>query len=123
MFRKYLHIFFQQNFVRSGGVSIGLDMLRRNQFLSTADLSVRRSAYYMVLRLLKLLLTGVGYAQIQKVAEALKVDPTSNTVSTTVHNNALLLQGALVFIPNSNSEHMTRSVAQKIGAKMIEKVF
>ena len=100
-----------------------LDMLRRNQFLSTADLSVRQSAYYMVLRLLKLLLTAVGYAQIQKVAEALKVDQSSNTISAEVHSNAVLLQSALVFIPNANSEYMTRSVAQKIGTKLMDKVY
>ena len=97
-------------------------MLKRNQFLSTADLSVRRSAYYIVLRMLKLLLTTVGYAQVQKVAEALKVDQSSISISVAVHNHALLLQSALVFIPNSNSEHMTRSVAQKIACKLIDKV-
>lgn len=55
---------FQLNFVKSGGVSVALSMLTKNNFLPNADLQTRRSAYHVVLKMCKLLLTAVGHAQV-----------------------------------------------------------
>lgn len=70
-----------------------------------------------VLKIAKLVLTAVGCAQIQVVAEACQGDTTGvSTVSTALHNQAVLLQKALQIIPNLNSECVTRSTATSSGS-------
>jgi len=106
---------FQHNFVKSGGVAVALSMLTKNNFLSNADIYTKRSAYHIVLKMVKLLLTTVGHAQVQKVADACQSESSSVTVSATVHNHAVVLQQALHHIPNPNAECMTRNVAIRLG--------
>ena len=82
---------FQLNFVKSGGVPVALSMLTKNNFLPTADLHTRRSAYHVVLKMCKLLLTAVGHAQVQVVADACQVDSQSPPISAQVRVNHFLL--------------------------------
>ena len=74
-----------------------------------------RSAYLVVLKIAKLLLTAVGHAQVQVVADACQSEASSAQVSPTVHNQAVVLQQALHHIPSPNEELMLRKVATKLG--------
>ena len=111
----------QMNFVKSGGVGITLNMLTKNNFMPSADLFTRRSAYHVVFKICKLLLTAVGYAQVQVVADACQSDSTPPPTPS-VHQHALVLQQALHHIPNPNAECMTRNVAVRLGQQLGEQV-
>ena len=62
-----MYLFLQLTFMKSGGVPLSLSMLTKNNFLPSADLSTRRSAYHVVLKMAKLLLTVVGHAQVSSL--------------------------------------------------------
>ncbi len=84
-----------------------------------------RAAYLVVLKICKLLVTCVGHAQVQMVADACQVpDAPAGTasVSPAVHKHAVLLQQALLHVPNPNAECMTRNVASKIGQHLGKQV-
>jgi len=84
-----------------------------------------RTAYLVVLKICKLLVTCVGHAQVQMVADACQAPDTpsgSSAVSAAVHNHAVVLQQALVHVPNPNAECMTRNVAIKIGQHLGKQV-
>ncbi|XP_038658042.1 probable ubiquitin carboxyl-terminal hydrolase FAF-X isoform X4 [Scyliorhinus canicula] len=73
---------FQYNFLKSGGVSLVLGILTRNNFLLNADMETRRAAYLNALKIAKLLLTAVGFGHVRAVAEAFQpVVEGSSTVS------------------------------------------
>ena len=80
-----------------------------------------RSAYHAVFKICKLLLTAVGYAQVQVVADACQSDSTPPPTPS-VHQHALVLQQALHHIPNPNAECMTRNVAVRLGQQLGEQV-
>jgi ubiquitin carboxyl-terminal hydrolase 9/24 len=56
---------FQFHFLKSGGLSLVLSMLRRNNFLPNTDMETRRSAYFNALKIAKVLLTATGYGHVQ----------------------------------------------------------
>ena len=59
------------------------------------------------------------------VADACQAPDTpsgSSAVSAAVHNHAVVLQQALVHVPNPNAECMTRNVAIKIGQHLGKQV-
>lgn len=61
---------FQFHFLKSGGLSVIMSMLTRNNFLPNMDMETRRGAYFNGLKIAKLLLTAIGYGHVQAVAEA-----------------------------------------------------
>lgn len=68
----------------------------------------------------KLLLATVGHAQVQVVADACSQPGSQGTseasgITHAQHNHAVVLQNALPFIPNPNSECMTAYVAGRLG--------
>ena len=69
----------------------------------------------------KLLLTAVGHAEVQVVAEACQSD-SAQPPTPYVHQHALVLQQALHHIPNPNAECMTRNVAIRLGQQLGEQV-
>ncbi|XP_067896759.1 ubiquitin carboxyl-terminal hydrolase 9X [Heterodontus francisci] len=113
---------FQYNFLKSGGVSLVLGMLTRNNFLLNADMETRRAAYLNALKIAKLLLTAVGYGHVRAVAEAFQpVVEGSSTVSPinhATHSQAVVLQNALHNIPNPTSECMLRNVAIRLAQQI-----
>ncbi|XP_069745429.1 ubiquitin carboxyl-terminal hydrolase 9X isoform X3 [Narcine bancroftii] len=113
---------FQYNFLKSGGVSLVLGMLTRNNFLLNADVETRRAAYLNALKIAKLLLTAVGYGHVRAVAEAFQpVVEGSSTVSPinhATHSQAVVLQNALHNIPNPTSECMLRNVAIRLAQQI-----
>ena len=98
------------------------------QFCSTLTTNFfYRAAYLVVLKICKLLVTCVGHAQVQMVADACQTPDappgtTASAVSPAVHKHAVLLQQALLHVPNPNAECMTRNVASKIGQHLGKQV-
>ncbi|CAH1782281.1 unnamed protein product [Owenia fusiformis] len=111
---------FQFNYLKSGGVGAALSMITKNNFIPSADISTKRSAYLTVLKICKLVLTTVGHSMVQVVADACQTEGGSPTVSASQHNHAVVLQQALHHIPNPNSECMTRNVAIRLGQQLGE---
>ncbi|XP_041351568.1 probable ubiquitin carboxyl-terminal hydrolase FAF-X isoform X2 [Gigantopelta aegis] len=111
---------FQFNYVRSGGVQLSLNMLTKNNFLPSADLPTRRTAYLTVLKVCKLMLTTVGHAKVQVVVDACHSESQVAPVSVLEHNQAAALQQALIYIPSPDSEFTTRSVAMRLGQHLGE---
>ncbi|XP_072369964.1 ubiquitin carboxyl-terminal hydrolase 9X [Scyliorhinus torazame] len=113
---------FQYNFLKSGGVSLVLGILTRNNFLLNADMETRRAAYLNALKIAKLLLTAVGFGHVRAVAEAFQpVVEGSSTVSPinhATHSQAVVLQNALHNIPNPTSECMLRNVAIRLAQQI-----
>ena len=84
---------FQFHFLKSGGLSLVLSMLTKNNFLPNTDRETRRGAYLSGLKIAKLLLTAVGYGHIRAVAEACQpvVDGADPITPVIIFWNALCL--------------------------------
>ena len=79
-----------------------------------------RSAIHVCLKINKLLLTCVGHATVQVVADACQSDSSAPPISPSIHNHAVVLQQALHYIPNPSAECMTRNVAIRLGQNLGE---
>lgn len=80
-----------------------------------------RAAFHTLLKMSKLLLTVVGYAQVTVVAEAIQPsDPSCSPppVSASAHNAAVILQQALQYIPNPGTECMLRNMAVRLAGHL-----
>nr|XP_051683860.1 probable ubiquitin carboxyl-terminal hydrolase FAF-X [Oryctolagus cuniculus] len=113
---------FQFHFLKSGGLSIVLSMLIKNNFLPNADTETRRSAYFNALKIAKLLLTAIGYGHVRAVAEACQsvldgTDPVK-PINQVTHGQAVVLQSALQIIPNPSSECMLRNVSIRLAQQI-----
>ena len=83
--------------------------------------SPNRAAYHTLLKMSKLLLTVVGYAQVTVVAEAIQPsDPSCSPppISASAHNAAVILQQALQHIPNPATECMLRNMAVRLAGHL-----
>lgn len=89
----------QLGIARAKGIPAFMGMLTRNDFLSTADLRTKQLAYLSVLKVCKLLFAVAGHSLVHMVAEACQPESMSS-VSSTVHNQAVVLQQALHQIPS-----------------------
>ncbi|XP_051998079.1 probable ubiquitin carboxyl-terminal hydrolase FAF-X isoform X3 [Xyrauchen texanus] len=118
---------FQFNFLKSGGLSLVLSMLTRNNFLPNADMETRRGAYLNTLKIAKLLLTAVGFGHVKAVAEACQpvVEGTIpvSPINQATHDQALVLQNALQNIPNPSAECMLRNVAIRLAQQISDENF
>lgn len=72
------------------------------------------------MKLSKLLFTVIGHAKVNVVAEAINAtDPSAQMpLSTSDHSAAVVLQQALMYIPNPNTECMLKNVAVRLAIKM-----
>ncbi|XP_064082430.1 probable ubiquitin carboxyl-terminal hydrolase FAF-X isoform X2 [Macrobrachium nipponense] len=131
---------FQYNFMKCGGVKIIIDMLSKNNFLSSTDMPTKRSAFLVVLKLAKLAFVTVGYAIVGVVAGAVTSTGTTATntngggsdgnsspagstgLATSTHTQALVLQEALHHIPNPTSDCMVRNVASRLAQSLHDQV-
>ncbi|XP_078379070.1 ubiquitin carboxyl-terminal hydrolase 9X-like isoform X2 [Oculina patagonica] len=112
---------FQVHFLKCGGIQCALNMLTRPDFLQHADMITKRAAYCTLLKMSKLLLTVVGYAQVTVVAEAIQPsDPSCSppSISASAHNAAVILQQALQYIPNPGTECMLRNMAVRLAGHL-----
>lgn len=81
-----------------------------------------RSAYVTVMKICKIMLTTVLNAKLQVVIDACNADPQSPNVTQQEHSHAVLIQQALQFIPNQQSEIMTKNVAMRLGQHLTDQV-
>jgi len=85
-----------------------------------------RCAFLTALKISKLVLTTVGYAQVQVVAEACQSESTGNaaqiTITPVMHNHAVILQKALQCVPNPNTDFMMRNTATRLGQFLTRQV-
>ncbi|XP_070258877.1 ubiquitin carboxyl-terminal hydrolase 9X isoform X2 [Myotis yumanensis] len=106
---------FQFHFLKSGGLPLVLSMITRNNFLPNTDMETRRGVFLNGLKIAKLLLTAIGYGHVRAVTEASQrvVDGTDpiTPINQVTHNQAVVLQNALLSIPNPSSECMLRNVS------------
>ncbi|XP_038658041.1 probable ubiquitin carboxyl-terminal hydrolase FAF-X isoform X3 [Scyliorhinus canicula] len=110
---------FQYNFLKSGGVSLVLGILTRNNFLLNADMETRRAAYLNALKIAKLLLTAVGFGHVRAVAEAFQpVVEGSSTVSP-----ALTHAEASKYIPDICVIKAVQKIIWASGCGSIQLVF
>ncbi|XP_052519968.1 probable ubiquitin carboxyl-terminal hydrolase FAF-X [Budorcas taxicolor] len=115
---------FQVHFLKSGGLSLVLSMLTKNNFLPNTDMETRRGAYFSGLKIAKLLLTAVGYGHVRAVAEACQpivdgADPVT-PINQVTHDQAVVLQNALQSIPNPSSECILRNVSIRLAQQISE---
>ena len=85
-----------------------------------------RCAFLTALKISKLVLTTVGYAQVHVVAEACQSESAGNaaqiTITQVVHNQAIILQKALQCVPNPNTDFVMRNTAQRLGQFLTRQV-
>ncbi|KAK0066423.1 ubiquitin carboxyl-terminal hydrolase FAF-X isoform X1 [Biomphalaria pfeifferi] len=111
---------FQYNFVLSGGIHLALNMLTKSNFLNKADLPTKRATYQTVLKISKMMLTVLGHARVQIVADAVSSEEKAATLTQKQHDEAVALQQALLQIHNIESEHCMRNVVSRLGAQLAE---
>jgi len=89
-------------------------------------LLVIRCAFLTTLKISKLVLTTVGYAQVQVVAEACQSESSGTaaqiTVTPVMHNHAVILQKALQCVPNPNTDFIMRTTASRLGQFLTKQV-
>lgn len=105
---------FQFNFMKSGEIDVIFDMLTKNKFLPSADDATKRSAYLVVLKLAKFVLTIVESVIACIIEEIHLAD--CKTYENLVQNkaNISVLKQALRNVPSQSTECMLRSVAHKL---------
>ncbi|KAM7041448.1 LOW QUALITY PROTEIN: ubiquitin carboxyl-terminal hydrolase 9X-like [Molossus nigricans] len=117
---------FQFHFLKSGGLSIVLNMLTTNNFLPNTDMETQRCVYLNGLKIAKLFLTAIGYGLVS-VAEACQptvVDGTDplTPINQVIRNQAEVLQNALQSIPNPSSECMLRNVSIHLAQQISDEI-
>jgi len=85
-----------------------------------------RCGFLTALKVSKLVLTTVGYAQVHVVAEACQSESSGSTSQITVtqvmHNQAVILQKALQCVPNPNTDFIMRNTASRLGQVLTKQV-
>nr|CAI5830126.1 unnamed protein product [Callosobruchus analis] len=106
---------FQYSFMTSGQAHVFLEMLTKNNFMSSADNVTKRSAYLVVLKICKLILTSVAHVLV-RLSEDHTPQPTENDSGTDGgHENTttpgMYLRQALRNVPG-HSDHLSHGLAQ-----------
>ena len=110
---------FQFSLVKAKGIPAFMGMLTRNNFLSSADMDTKRHGYLHVLKICKLLFCVAGQSLVHMVIEACQPD-SKTSVSSAVHNQAVVLQQALHQIPNPNQESTLRNISTRLANHLLE---
>lgn len=105
----------QYNFMVSGEAHLFLEMLTRNNFMSSADMVTKRSAYLVVLKICKLILTSVAHVLVK-----LSEDHTPENENSG-ENPGKFLRLSLRAVPG-HSDQFIRQVSLKVSANLAELV-
>ncbi|XP_008200473.2 probable ubiquitin carboxyl-terminal hydrolase FAF-X isoform X3 [Tribolium castaneum] len=102
---------FQYSFMTSGEAHLFLEMLTKNNFMSSADNVTRRSAYLVVLKICKLILTSVAHVLVRLSEDHTppETEPSSENITTP----GMHLRSALRTIPG-HSDQILRQVSMKL---------
>lgn len=106
----------QSAWLHSGVAHFVLDLLTKNNFLSTSDAYTKRAAFQCVLKLVKLFLYIVGCV-LSRVGD----EPASSTQAEGARLHVDILKHALTTIPGT-SEYTLRTVASKMAASLAEEM-
>lgn len=93
---------FQYSFMTSGEAHVFLEMLTKNNFMSSADNVTRRSAYLVVLKICKLILISVAHVLVRLSEDHTPPETEPNSESTP----GMHLRLALRSIPG-HSDHVS----------------
>lgn len=88
---------FQYSFITSGEAHVFLEMLTKNNFMSSADSITRRSAYLVVLKICKLILTSVAHVLVRLSEE--HTPPENEPFSENTTTPGMHLRQALRSVP------------------------
>jgi len=100
-------------FFISGGATMVVEMLTKNNFMPLADVATKRSAYLAVLKLTKAVLTVTTHL-VQKLHTEYFTDP-SNTDGNRISE-------AIKLIPNPNTEATLRGVSEQVAKMLVNHV-
>ncbi|XP_074025512.1 ubiquitin carboxyl-terminal hydrolase 9X isoform X2 [Leptinotarsa decemlineata] len=107
---------FQYTFMISGEAHKFLEMLTKNNFMSSADNTTRRSAYLVVLKICKLILTSVAHVLVRLSEDHTPENEPLNENSTTP---GTYLRQALRNVPG-HSDHLLRQVSIKLSQSLAQ---
>jgi ubiquitin carboxyl-terminal hydrolase 9/24 len=93
-------------FFISGGATMVVEMLTKNNFMPLADVATKRSAYLAVLKLTKAVLTVTSHL-VYKWFEC------AESESAEKHVAKLRMAEAIKFVPNPNSESTLRAISEQ----------
>ncbi|XP_030747882.1 probable ubiquitin carboxyl-terminal hydrolase FAF-X isoform X2 [Sitophilus oryzae] len=102
---------FQYSFITSGEAHIFLEMLTKNNFMSNADSVTRRSAYLVVLKICKLILTSVAHVLVRLSEDHTPPENEPSNENTTTPG--MYLKQALRSVPG-HSDYLLRQVSMKL---------
>ncbi|CAG9840067.1 unnamed protein product [Diabrotica balteata] len=102
---------FQYSFMISGEAHLFLEMLTKNNFMSSADNVTRRSAYLVVLKICKLILTSVAHVLVRLSED--HTPPENEAFNENTTPPGTFLRQALRNVPG-HSDHLLRQVSMKL---------
>ncbi|CAG9771327.1 unnamed protein product [Ceutorhynchus assimilis] len=102
---------FQYSFITSGEAHVFLEMLTKNNFLSSADSITRRSAYLVVLKICKLVLTSVAHVLVRLSED--HTPPENENFNENITTPGMHLRQALKSVPGP-SDYLLRQVSIKL---------
>ncbi|XP_066261614.1 ubiquitin carboxyl-terminal hydrolase 9X [Euwallacea similis] len=102
---------FQYSFITSGEAHLFLEMLTKNNFMSSADNITRRSAYLVVLKVCKLILTSVAHVLVTLSED--HTPPESGNFNESTTTPGMHLRQALRSVPG-HSDYLLRQVSIKL---------
>lgn len=113
----------QFNFFKSKCCNILLEIITKENFMSTSDIVGKRHAYLTVLKICKLILCTIGHILYIIAENNIQQQQQGNTNSSLNNstNNTTLLKEALCNIPSPTTEIITRNVASKLARAYLEK--
>lgn len=115
---------FQFHFMISGEIQIFLDMLTKNNFMSNADMSTKRSAYLCVLKICKFGLSVVGNILVRLNDDTGNTEcvPEGNSNESVQAMPIMFLRQALRSVPSHTSEQILRQVSVKLSQVLAEHI-
>ncbi|KAI5714812.1 hypothetical protein M8J77_005865 [Diaphorina citri] len=105
---------FQHSFLSSEHVSIVLDILTKTNFLSNADLPTKRSAYLIILKIAKFLLTILGHIKISLLELSRLEEPDEMKAGELETAISLLKQAFHHSLPTCTNEFIVRNIGVKL---------
>lgn len=101
---------FQHSFMVSGQAHCFLEMLTKNNFMSSADTVTRRSAYLVVLKICKLILTSVAHVLVRLSED--HTPPENDLNNENVMTPGMYLRQALRSVPGYSDNVSNVSVVK-----------